>query len=132
MFRIDLNPSIILLVLLSLLSSCKPPVDEFHDYLDGAWIVEEYIVNDPEGILEAEEALNLDKEKTKFYFDYSGNVRTPMGKRKFRFVEDHHIIVIGDFKYLFEKIDEDRFKLHHIRDQGRAEVIYILKRIPEE
>ena len=76
--------------------------------------------------------MTLDQEKTKFIFDYSGNVRTPMGKRKFRFKEDHKILVIGDYQYLFEKIDDERCKLHHIRNNGEAEVIYILKRIPEE
>lgn len=115
-----------------LMIGCKPPYDEYKDYMDGAWVVEDFIVNDPEGILSGEEALNLEQEKTKFYFDYSGNVRTPMGKRKFRFIEENKIMVMGDYKYLFEKIDEDRCKLHHIRDHGKAEVIYILRRIPEE
>ncbi|MCB0476791.1 MAG: hypothetical protein KDC84_01430 [Crocinitomicaceae bacterium] len=132
MNKITIPKIFLILGIAMIFVACKPPYDEYHDYMDGAWIVEELIVNDPEGILRDEEALNIDKEKTKFYFDYSGNVRTPMGKRKFRFIEDHKIIVIGDFKYLFEKIDDDRCKLHHIRDNGRAEVIYILKRIPEE
>lgn len=123
---------ILFALLISSLWSCKPEYDEYMDYMDGAWIVEEFIVNDPMGHLANEEALTLDQEKTKFYFDYGGKVRTPMGKRSFRFKEDHQIIVIGEFEYLFEKIDDDRCKLHHVRHNGEAEVIYILKRIPEE
>lgn len=115
----------------SLIISCKPPIDEYKDYMEGAWIVEDYILNDPMGILADEEALNLDQEKTRFVFDYSGNVRTPMGKRKFRFTDEHKIMVIGEYKYLFEKIDENRCKLHHVRDNGQAEIIYILKRVEE-
>ena len=67
------------------LSSCKPSYDEYKDFVDGAWMVEEIIVNDPTGILEEEEALKLEQEKSRFTFDYGGNVRTPMGKRKFYF-----------------------------------------------
>jgi hypothetical protein len=122
----------VLVVLISSLSSCKPPYDEYHDYLDGAWVVEDYILHDPTGILSGEDALQMDQKKALFYFDYSGNVRTPMGKRKFRFKEDHKILVIGEYKYLFEKIDDERFKLHHVRDNGAAEIIYILKKISDE
>lgn len=122
---------ILILVLISFILSCKPSYDKQKDFLDGEWIVEDMIVNDPAGILEGEEII-LDQKKTKFFFDYGGNVRTPMGKRKFYFKEGDDILVIGKFEYLFEKIDENRFKMHHVRDNGKAEVIYILKRFEKD
>lgn len=130
--RIHTLQTLLLVVLLNLFSACQPPYDEYKDFLDGAWIVEEIILNDPTGVFEGDDALNLDQEKSKFHFDYSGNVRTPMGKRKFWFKEDHKILMIGDYQYLFSKIDENRFKIHLIKESGIAEVIYILRRIPED
>ena len=113
-----------------LLLSCKPKTDVNKAYLDGAWIVEEMLIQDPLEIFEDEEALQVDHDKSKFIFDYSGNVRTPMGKRKFWFKSDQ-VLMIGAHQYLFEKVDTNRFKIHLYKNNGEAEALYIFKRIAE-